>query len=334
MYDMPTPWLNPHQFTSYAIEKFRPKPTLSWGASWSQFSNGIADWFSFYRSEVRKIDMNIDSKPTGYNQAQKIINSVKRAGEFFQHPYHYKYDKDTEDEWLTPKDFYRRWADFPEEYWPWRVDIADDCEGTAWFAHHCIRVANKVSVDSIKKDFQNGKRNNVIGCCYDDKSGHAYNVHGQWTVGNWGRIDHGHNDPVVIAKDFISGSNWISFYVENEAGNDIEYLEGAEINYYKNVKRMSVEDHISIMAEEDEEIKYGMLTGEHMDEICSQIRKFGNVLQVPEDIFKKYGLPAEPIRRGLEAEINGRGPIVKKIAKQVKVPIKKLASPIEVKFVA
>jgi hypothetical protein len=334
MVGLPNPLLDSDQFSNYDIEKFRPRPALSWGASWSQFANGIIDWFGYYRSNVGDISMHLDNKAAGFKQAEKYIDSIKAAGQFFKHPYHYRYDKLPEDEWRTPKEFfYFRWADVTDEYWMWPEDIADDCEGTAWFAHHCIRVANKVSVDDIKKDFQNGKRNNVIGCCYDDESGHAYNVHGQWTVGNWGRIDHGNNDPAVIAKDFISDSNWISFYVENEAGDDIEYLEGAEINYYKNIKRTSVKEHMAIMAENDEKIKYGMVTGEHMDEICSEIRKVGDVLQVPEKIFEKYGLPTEPIKRGLAAEINGRGPIVKKIAKQLDVPIKKVL-PLEVKFVA
>ncbi len=326
--------MNPDMLNYKRSPRKPPKPSLSWGASWSQFANGITDWFGYYRSNVGDISMHLNNKAAGFKQAEKYIDSIKGAGQFFQHPYHYRYDKLPEDEWRTPKEFFDfRWANVADEYWPWGEDIADDCEGTAWFAHHCIRVANKVSVDSIKNGFQNGKRNNVIGCCYDDKSGHAYNVHGQWTVGNWGRIDHGRDDPVVIAKDFISGSNWISFYVENEAGNDLEYLEGAEIDYYKNVKRMSVNVHIAIMAEDDEEIKYGMLTGEHMDEICSEIRKVGDVLEVPEKIFEKYGLPAEPIRRGLAAEINGRGPIVKKIARELEQPIKKVL-PLEVKFVA
>jgi len=335
MYHPELGYLNPDALNYRPLPQKPPKPSLSWGASWSQFANGITDWFGYYRSNVGKISMRLNNKATGFKQAEKYIDSIKGAGQFFKHPYHYKYDKKPEDEWRTPKEFFDfRWADVTDEYWPYTEDIADDCEGTAWFAHHCIRVANSVKVEWIKNEFAAGRRNNIIGCCYDDKSGHAYNVHGSWSVGNWGRINHGSNNLAVIAKDFIKDADWISVYVENSAGTEIEYLEGAEINFYKRViAPTSVAEYIKLQREEGEDITFGVLTGEHMKEIYSEIRKVGDKLEIPDDILEKHGLPVKRIKYGIAIEFNGRGPIVKHIAKQLDLPMNKVA-PLQIKVVA
>ncbi|MEM5804578.1 MAG: hypothetical protein QXU82_01890 [Candidatus Aenigmatarchaeota archaeon] len=296
----------------------KPSPTMSPKAASSQFWNNLSDWFTYYWSPAKDIPMGLNEKKKGYEKFEKVISDITRMNQFLRHRYHYYADEVGEDEWRTPKDFFwTRWADRSGS-WPWPEDIADDCEGTAWGAHHAIRVSNNVSSKSIIDRLNEGVRQNVIACCFNDSGGHAYNQHGSWSVGNWGRIDHGSDNPVVMGKDFIEDANDFSFYVENEDGTEAEYIEGGEAAFYETDRR-SVKQYLDVVSRP----KYAVLTGEIVKELIGKIDRSN--MELKDKAIEKYGLPTKGVMRLVNREIRERTPLARRIADEIDIELRKIA---------
>jgi len=296
----------------------KPSPTMSVKASLSQFWNNLSDWFTFYWSPVKGIPMALDRKEEGYKIFEETIKDMVRMNQFLRHDYGYYADADMGREWLPPKEFFfSRWADIPGIHID-DEDIADDCEGTTWAAHHGIRVSNKVSVEDILFKLSVGKRENVIACCFSDTTGHAYNQHGTWSVGNWGRIDHGSSNPVVMGKDFISDANDFSYYVENEDATEAEYVEGGEAAFYTNEK-CSVQKYLETV----DKSEYAVLTGEIIGKLIGKIDRSN--MELKDKAIEKYNLPVKGVMKLVNHEIRERTPIARKIADEIDVEIHKIA---------
>jgi hypothetical protein len=264
--------------------------------------------------------MGSDEKEEGFKEATHTINSMQRMNEFLRHKYHYCADEVGEDEWRTPESFFKtRWSD-KSGTWPWKDDVADDCEGTAGFSEYSIMSSNQDSHDSIVLRLLSGRKENVIGCCFNDSTGHAYNQHKNWSVGNWGRIDHGTDDPLTMGKDFIKDANWFSFYVVTDDGSDYEFIEGAEVEFFA-AEQGSVTKYIEAVGES----KYAVLTRKVLNEVIDKVDSKDMKLEhkdvkdyIPEEKFSTF-------LKGMNHEIRENTPLKHYMANRLNVVPKKLA---------
>ena len=283
----------------------KPSPSMSAGASWSQFWNNIIDWFGYYGSPANKVRMGTSETEDGFKDACKYLDSPLKVNQFRLHHYAYKADQTDSDEWKPPHDvFASRWDSFPNA-----GKIGDDCEGISGLSQYCIMQATGQGPQSIINDYNSGMDNNIIFGMFSDTTGHATNKHGKVTVCNFGRIDHGTDDTIAVGRDFISDASWFSRYVW--MNGDYQMIEAGDTAVYS----MSASTREEMKASDKK--PFAILTPEVLAKILKKADVKDGVLDFAREGLGYTDNGMRALKQGLNRELNQKTPLHGMLARKL-----------------